>query len=325
MDPMENEETSGHRLFLFFLVLTVLVTIALLGLGNVVTRTGSGMGCGEDWPKCNGRWIPDFTNIHVVLEYSHRIFAAFVGFLVLFLTVGAWRIDNRRFKSSLRTVSLSMLFLLVFQVILGAVTVNLRLPPEIVISHNGVSILFFCALVFLMWRVLQMHWSVTGSGKTTESIVDLTSLYGPIMTGTLLIFLQILLGAYVRHSGAAAGCPDVPLCHGQLLPPPMKPAVVHFAHRVLGLIAGGYVFYLTWRVGKSDAQRRHFVLAIAASSLVILQVIIGGITAVSAASTDTVDLVFWSTIHLVNASLIIGCLVPLLAASMPIPTSGSTT
>src|SRR5262245_1658566 len=63
---------------------------ALIILGAIVRVTGSGLGCGDDWPLCNGRIIPEFHDIETAIEYAHRLAAATVGVPITLLAVLSW-------------------------------------------------------------------------------------------------------------------------------------------------------------------------------------------------------------------------------------------
>lgn len=58
--------------------------------GTVVRATGSGAGCGNHWPKCNGEIIPRPEAVETVIEFSHRISSALSGVFVLLLVIGAF-------------------------------------------------------------------------------------------------------------------------------------------------------------------------------------------------------------------------------------------
>ena len=58
-------------------------TYLLIVLGAVVRITGSGLGCGNHWPLCNGRLFPPLDDIGTVIEWSHRLVAALVTILVV--------------------------------------------------------------------------------------------------------------------------------------------------------------------------------------------------------------------------------------------------
>src|SRR3954470_23052892 len=108
-------------------------TYLLIVLGAVVRITGSGLGCGDHWPLCNGRLIPPLDDIGTVIEWSHRLVAALVSLLVVALAAYEWWLDRR--------ASLIALGLLIVQVLLGAITVKLELPPWSVILHLGTAML----------------------------------------------------------------------------------------------------------------------------------------------------------------------------------------
>ena len=108
----------------------------LVALSPIVRITGSGLGCGNHWPLCNGRLIPDFRDFTVAVEWGHRLAAASVSALVVLLLLSAWVQRNRPGVAGrggiLRPAALALM-LLVVQVLLGAVTVWLDLPPAVVV------------------------------------------------------------------------------------------------------------------------------------------------------------------------------------------------
>ena len=64
-------------------LITTGLTYALIVFGGIVRITGSGMGCGDDWPRCNGSFIPPINDITTLIEWGHRLAAALIGFLIL--------------------------------------------------------------------------------------------------------------------------------------------------------------------------------------------------------------------------------------------------
>ncbi len=103
-------------------------TYLLIVLGAVVRITGSGMGCGDHWPLCNGHLFPPLDDIGTVIEWSHRLVVALVSVLVVALAVYAWRATDPGRQPGLPGVSppsrapLVAVALLVLQVLLGAIT-----------------------------------------------------------------------------------------------------------------------------------------------------------------------------------------------------------
>ena len=138
----EHSEPATRVTFRRFAVLafvTALFTYALIVFGGVVRITGSGMGCGDDWPLCNGRLIPPL-DFETAIEYGHRLAALLVSGLVAALAIYAFR--HRRALSSGRGIlglAVAALLLLVVQVLVGAVTVWLELPTATVVLHLVVA------------------------------------------------------------------------------------------------------------------------------------------------------------------------------------------
>src|SRR5213079_543613 len=112
-------------------VATAVATYALVVLGGVVRVSGSGLGC-PDWPLCHGRALPPL-DLHAIIEYSHRTTASLTSILVVATAVVAWVAwRNRRDLVIPATFAVG---LLAIQVVLGAITVRLELPPMIVLAH----------------------------------------------------------------------------------------------------------------------------------------------------------------------------------------------
>src|SRR5436853_7553334 len=84
----------------------------LIVLGAVVRISGSGMGCGDHWPLCNGHLFPPLDDIRTVIEWSHRLVASVVSILVGALVALNWR---RAWPA---------LVLLIIQLLICAVTVK---------------------------------------------------------------------------------------------------------------------------------------------------------------------------------------------------------
>src|SRR3989442_4027047 len=112
-------------------VATALVTYALVVLGGVVRVSGSGLGC-PDWPLCHGRLLPPL-DLHSIIEYSHRTTASLASTLIVLTAFVAWLAWRKR--RGMVIPAMVALGLLVVQVVVGAITVRLELPPMIVLAH----------------------------------------------------------------------------------------------------------------------------------------------------------------------------------------------
>ncbi len=196
----------------------------LIVLGAIVRITGSGMGCGDHWPLCNGHLFPPLSDLGTVIEWSHRLVALLVSVLVTALAVYAWRLRGT-------TAAYAALALLVIQVLLGAVTVKLALPPWTVVLHLGTAMLLLAALLVAASppNPLSMSWS-----GGTAGLLALT-------------FTVVLFGALTANLGAAAACTGFPLCNGQLIPTGGSLQYIHWTHRLLAYALVGYVIWWATR------------------------------------------------------------------------------
>jgi protoheme IX farnesyltransferase len=187
------------RSFRALSVATAVVTYALVVLGGVVRVSGSGLGC-PDWPLCHGRLLPPL-NLHAIIEYSHRTTASLTSALVVLTAVVAWLAWRRRRDILIpATVALG---LLVVQVVLGAITVRLELPPMIVLAHLATAMALLAAVC-----VTAVAATVPpAAGADRRSVV----LARAAAAGT---YVLILSGSLVVGSGASGACNAWPLCGG---------------------------------------------------------------------------------------------------------------
>src|SRR6266516_2583204 len=187
-------------------------TYLLIVLGAIVRITGSGLGCGDHWPLCNGHLFPPTGDIGTVIEWSHRLVAALVSVLVLALAVADWR------------RSMVAVGLLVLQVGLGAITVKLDLPPWSVVLHLGTAMLLLATLLVL----------------SSPPVPLSTSWRGGTIVIVLLSFVTVLFGALTANLGAAAACGGFPLCNGQVWITAGPLALIQWIHRLLAYSLAGY-------------------------------------------------------------------------------------
>ena len=107
------------------------------------------MGCGDHWPRCDGQWFPPL-DLPTLIEIGHRWAAALVSLLVFAVAAVAWR--RHRAEPALRQPATLAAVLLVVQVLLGAVTVKLALPPWVIITHLANAMLLLAALMVVALR-----------------------------------------------------------------------------------------------------------------------------------------------------------------------------
>ncbi len=192
---------------------TVGATLALMTLGSVVHATGSSLAC-PDWPLCHGSVFPAMTG-GVEFEHSHRLAAAAVVMLTLVLTVASWR----RVGRTERGLALAACALVAVQAGLGAATVLMGLPWAVSVAHLATSMAFLGVLVALAARLGDFpHTRADGVTRAW-----LTAAVG-------LAYGQVVLGALVRHTGAAFVCPGLLSCAGAIWPADLLQRL-HMVHR----------------------------------------------------------------------------------------------
>ena len=224
------------------------LALGLIVLGGVVRITGSGMGCGEHWPRCDGEWFPPL-DLPTLIEIGHRWAAALVSLLVFAVAVVAWR--RHRDQPALRIPALLAVVLLVVQVLLGAVTVKLALPPWVIITHLANAMLLLATLMVVALRAR------VPEGPTAPSLGARHGAHGLVLATAALGFAVILFGAQVANFHAGLLCRGFPLCDGGILPPASSLAALHWAHRVLAFAFLGLTLALVSRVSRrGDAASR---------------------------------------------------------------------
>lgn len=239
---------------------------ALIVLGFVVRITGSGMGCGDDWPLCNGRLIPNLSDWTTVLEWSHRLAALAVSLLV-FGFLGAAVLSRREQQAAptgrdFTKVSLLAASLLVVQVFLGAVTVWLELPAASVILHLAAALALLATLVVASLAA----WSAGAHAGSSQSSTL------RVYTAGALGALTLLLGGFTANLDAGVACRGFPLCNGELWPSSSPSAVVHWIHRLAAYAFVVSVTSLSFRAFRERSNDRPAVATVAA--LTLLQVVV---------------------------------------------------
>ena len=205
-----------------FSLITAASTFVLIFIGGLVTSTGSSLAV-PDWPLSYGQFFPPMVG-GILYEHGHRMAAGAVAVLTAALAVWTWREEPRR---SVRVLAASALLAILLQAMLGGVTVLLRLPTAVSVSHAALAQAFFCLTVALAL--------VTGREWATPNRVEAFDLWLARLAAatTALVYLQLLVGAVMRHTGAGLAIPDFPLAYGRIVPDVNSfPVAVHFAHRV---------------------------------------------------------------------------------------------
>ena len=199
-----------HRFAMF----TALATLALVGIGGLVTSKDVGMAV-PDWPTTYGynmflvpfdQWLGKFG---IFEEHSHRLMASFVGFLTIGLAIWLWAKEARKW---VRLLGIGALVLVVMQGVLGGLRVT-EINQNLGLIHGAVAQLFLI-LVCAIALVTSAWWQRVN----VSDRAGFAALKGILVAVICLVFVQLLLGATMRHQHAGLAIWDFPLAHGQVWP-----------------------------------------------------------------------------------------------------------
>ncbi|MDB6123859.1 MAG: Cytochrome oxidase assembly [Pedosphaera sp.] len=331
-----------------FAILTALATLALIGIGGLVTSHGVGMAV-PDWPTTYGynmfafpisKWVGG-----VFYEHSHRLVASAVGFLTVILMVWLWIKDSRRW---LRWLGVAAFFAVVLQGVLGGLRVVLY-KDEIGIFHAALAQAFLvltCAIALFTsawWNKLS---------ERIAPIIDNAGLRRLFAIVTVLIFVQLVVGATMRHQHAGLAIPDFPLAYHKIWPPMDAASVATYnqtrdaaegtnpitafqiglqmLHRIMALLIGIAVVYSAWLTRRQLGVRNPLAkLSLVWVGLILLQVTLGAYTIWSNKAADIATVhVMVGALSLVTATLLtivsFRLLIPVRAANLAAAKSETT-
>ena len=275
---------------------TILLALCVIVFGAYVRLTDAGLGC-PDWPGCYGFvTVPQTAEDYLSVEENfpgeivdegkawremiHRYIASLLGFLILLMFLKDF-FSFRKGEGSLKDLKLSgaLLALVIFQGMLGMWTVTLKVHPLVVTAHliGGLTTL---SLLFFYYRSIETD---------SEKFISTPNVF---FVGLSILILQIILGGWTSTNYAALGCPDLPLCYGEVWPSnmdfeegflkwqevgvnyeggqlsPSGRTAIHFVHRlgaIVALIALGLIG-LRYLKHRSDRVRGASILMLIALS-----------------------------------------------------------
>jgi cytochrome c oxidase assembly protein subunit 15 len=207
-------------------LVAAILCLGVVVLGAYTRLSDSGLGC-PDWPGCFGHIAPTGNAEHYAtpldvrkawVEMTHRYFASTLGLLCI--VIAALAIRARREPGVNIWLAVSLVPLVVFQGILGMLTVTWLLKPLIVTGHLLGGLTTFALLLWL-WLTMRANarpvdgLSVLAGNRLVELGARariLAALAG------LALFVQVFLGGWTSSNYAAVACPDLPRCQNQWIP-----------------------------------------------------------------------------------------------------------
>lgn len=253
--------------------IAIVLTFLLINLGGLVHNSESSLAC-PDWPLCYGQVFPKMEG-GILIEHSHRLLASLVGLFtiaVLFLSSKTRKTNSKIFKFSILALGL-----VIFQGVLGGLTVIFKLPTMISTAHLATSMIFFCTLIFLHHLQKASATNKVSHWDGNLKVLLMISLGG--------VYLQMLLGALMRHLGLGAACGlgvensvmcfDPSLWVRTFIPMTVQ-SQLHMAHRYFAMIVGVVVVLSSLKYVKALKQNDlPSLFAVLPIPLVIIQIILG--------------------------------------------------
>ena len=294
----------------------VFLTLSLIFVGALIKSHEVGLSV-PDWPTSYGKQMFSFPFSEMVggifYEHGHRLFATIVGFLTLIQFIVLSFTDHPMW---VKKTSFIALVLVITQGFLGGMTVIFFLPPQISILHGVLAQIFFISIIFIAYSL-----SDSRLNKKKESF-PLFIKRGALII-TLLVFVQLVLGALVRHTSSGLAIPDFPKMGGMWIPTfsdnmvnninvelfdknldmvSKWQVVIHFLHRlgafIITLALTFFVYKFRKMVEKNSTESKILILF---SVLLFIQIILGASTVI------TEKLPFVASFHVVTGAALLGC------------------
>jgi len=252
-------------------ILSLILGVGQVVFGAIVRISGSGLGCGDHWPKCEGHWFPPLDRPDLIIEVSHRYIAATLSVAIVALfAVALVRRSTPGVVGRggvLRAAALAMT-LVVIAALFGAVTVKLELGNKLVIvTHLAIAMTLLAVLVSAVMRA-------GGLGAASADIGTASArTWRAARAALALTFLVLVMGAFTAHvPGANASCVGFPLCRGALVPSGTQH--IQLTHRILAFL----LFFHLMGVAIGVTRRREAPLivraALTAFGLVLVQLVV---------------------------------------------------
>jgi heme A synthase len=250
------------------------VTYLHLVFGGIVRITGSGMGCGDDWPKCNGSWVPPFGNPAVMIEWTHRLLALLVIVFIATLAFAAWcqrgQSGVRGAGGVLRPAVISLV-LVITVALVGMVTVKLGNTAMATVAHWTLAMILLASLGVTAVRAGALGGSeARAQGGSPRAMRSLGA-------GAALAFVAVVLGGVVaKFPGASVACPSVPLCGSTPADVPAGAAHVQLTHRIVAYLLFFHVLAVSAAVKRREGEAESVKRAAkVASRVIVAQLVIG--------------------------------------------------
>jgi len=307
--------SASHNWLRVFSKLTVLSTLFLIFVGALVKSHEVGLSV-PDWPTTYGKQMFAFPLSDMVggifYEHGHRIVATIVGFFTMIQAI--WLGFSYEPKW-LKKLGYFVLATVILQGLFGGITVLFFLPPPVSILHGILAQTFFIMTIVLAYG-LSIERTKRVEKKWPKGLQK-----GAIIIGGS-IYIQLILGALMRHTGSGMAIPDFPTMGGVWIPTfsdnminninailfdlnldmvSRNQVMIHFIHRFGAVLVTGAIGYYVFRY-HSFLQRHQlpnmtlWLMVI----IVIIQITLGVATVLSERSP------YIASFHVVTGAVLLG-------------------
>ena len=242
-----------------------------LVFGAIVRISGSGMGCGDHWPRCYGSFFPPLNRPDLIVEVSHRYLASILLVALIATFVVAWRrrtelgVGGRGGVLRMAGLAVALGF---SAALLGAVTVKLGNAPFATLAHWTVAMSLVATTVATLIRA-------GGLGGTVARIggVSAKTKRGAFAGASMALLTVVMGGLTAKFPGAAVACRDFPLCGRN---PEVVAGAVHvqMTHRVLAVLVVLHLIGLSIGVHRRNEARVARVAVRIAVALGLTQLVV---------------------------------------------------
>lgn len=286
MPAITRQRTGGYKPFLFLFCLFALCWItALLFAGGFTTSIKAGMAF-LDWPLSNGSVNPEgwLTESDKLAEHSHRLLGMKIGLLAIGLFLWTYLRESRDW---VRTLARVLVLVVILQGVLGGARVRfdqLNIMSESNLLAQSFAVIHACGAMIVLGLLVALtlastrRWIEARAGLNTPSPAGVKR-WG--IAATVVIFLQILVGAIMRHADAGLAIAKFPLAsEASLLPAYWNFDVsIHFAHRVGAIVVTVVLLVFLGKIwGSTSAKRALGYGALFVALLLGLQIYLGALT-----------------------------------------------
>lgn len=265
--------------------------------GAIVRISGSGMGCGDNWPKCAGYWFPPLDRPDLIIELAHRYLALAVFVAVSALVATAWKyrsLPEVGQPGGVWRTSLVALSIWPMLAILGAVTVFTGNPAWATVIHKFVAVSLIAVLIVAVIQTngLGDRRALAGNGQSRA--------VGGTTAAAVMALLVVLLGGLTaKIPGAAVACAGFPLCGAGSLGGGAQH--VQLTHRIVAYLLVLHLISLPFMFRKRGEPVLLQRLAWVGLTLGVLQVlwagwmVTGGFPPVVRSLHQATGILIWST------------------------------